>query len=246
MISTVRPACGALPVCGSPELAPPRCTTDWSLTGPAGRLRTWANAQLRDHGLFRLAWSNFHVVGGGMYRSGQPGPAQLRRWQARYGLRSVINLRGSHDFASYTLERTACAELGIALHDIRLFSHIPPSPQRIAELAMLFERVEYPVLMHCKMGADRSGLGSALYRILRLGHPVAEAVRELSLRYGHLRHARAGVLDYLFASYLAYAAHTPIGFMEWVHSVYDDQALKQRYRADGWASLALERMLPRE
>lgn len=223
-----------------------RSVTEWPLEHPVDRMRAWANAHWCDHGLVRAAWTNLHALGDGMYRSAQPSAVQLRRWQARYGLKSVINLRGSHERASYAIERATCRELGLALHDIRLFSCIPPSRERVHELAALFEAVEYPVLMHCKMGADRSGLGSALYRILRLGHPVEQAAEELTLGYGHVRRGRAGVLDYLFATYLKDAAREPIGFKDWIDARYDDQTLKARYRSGGWASLALEGMLPRE
>ena len=54
------------------------------------------------------------------------------------------------------------------------------------------------MLMHCKSGADRAGLMSVLYRFLHEGVPLKEAKKELSLKYGHIRQAHTGILDYFF------------------------------------------------
>ncbi|HQV16617.1 MAG TPA: tyrosine-protein phosphatase, partial [Denitromonas sp.] len=121
-----------------------------------------------------------------------------------------------------------------------------PSRARIHMLKDLFASIEYPALMHCKSGADRAGIAAALYRILHLGHPVADTMSELHWRYGHSRKARTGVLDFFLASYSAYNEKTPIDFMEWVDTVYDDEALKQQFRSDGWSSLIVDKVLHRE
>ena len=59
-------------------------------------------------------------------------------------------------------------------------------------MAAFLAKLEYPVLVHCKSGADRAGLFAALFLILREGATVAEAREELSPRYGHFRHAKTG------------------------------------------------------
>ena len=60
------------------------------------------------------------------------------------------------------------------------------SRPRAAALIALMERVEKPILIHCKDGADRTGLASALYlAVVKQEDPkVAEA--QLSIRYGHI------------------------------------------------------------
>ncbi|ATE62301.1 fused DSP-PTPase phosphatase/NAD kinase-like protein [Thauera sinica] len=211
-----------------------------------GRLKAWLNMHLVDHGLVRSIYNNFYHLGGGMYRSSQPSPAQIRRYHRRYGLKTILNLRGESPYGSYPLEREACAELGIELVDLTLFSRAPPSRARIHALKDTFERIGYPALMHCKSGADRAGMAAALYRILHLGHPVEDAMAELHWKYGHFKRARTGVQDFFLASYLAHARQTPIGFMEWVDTVYDERALKTQFRADGWSSLLVDKVLHRE
>lgn len=219
-------------------------TTDISTF--SGRLSAWLNMHVVDHGVFRAIYNNFHDLGGGMYRCSQPSPAQIRKYHRRYGIRSIVNLRGFSEYGSYELEREVCRELGITLHDIRLHSRIPPNAARVRELRELFASMEYPALMHCKSGADRAGLGAALYRIFQLKQPVADVLDELSWRYGHFKRARTGVLDFFLMSYLAYNAHTPVDFMDWVDTVYDDRALKSQFREEGWASLIVDKVLHRE
>ncbi|WP_227815628.1 tyrosine-protein phosphatase [Nitrogeniibacter aestuarii] len=218
----------------------------FDLNKPSGRFLAWLNMHVVDHGAIRTVYNNLYDLGGGMYRSSQPSPAQIRRYHRKLGIRTILNLRGESEFGSYALEKATCRELGIAFHDAKLFSRGAPSRERIHMLKQFFETIEYPALMHCKSGADRAGIAAALYRILHLGHPVAEATRELHWKYGHSRTAKTGVLDFFLASYVAFNARTPIDFMTWVDTVYDEKALKKQFRADGWSSLIVDKVLHRE
>jgi len=210
------------------------------------RFLAWLDMHLVDHGCVRAVYNNFYHLGGGMYRSSQPSPRQIRRYQRRHGLKTIINLRGVHDYGSFLFEDETCAELGIALHNVKLYSRTPPSVDEVHAMDELFRSIEYPALLHCKSGADRAGLGAALYRILRLGHPVAEAMRELDWRYGHFKQAKTGVLDFFFTQYLVDNARQPVPFLEWVDTVYDEKALKSQFHEEGWASLVVDKVLHRE
>ncbi len=59
----------------------------------SGRLRAWLDMHLVDHGAIRAIYSNFYDLGGGMYRSSQPSPAQLRKYQRKFGLQVWPALR---------------------------------------------------------------------------------------------------------------------------------------------------------
>lgn len=201
---------------------------------------------LVDHGCVRAVYNNFHALGGGMFRSSQPSPRQIRTYQRRYGIRSIINLRGRHDYGSFLYEDEVCRELGIELHNVKLYSRTPPSVEEVHAMDALFARIAYPALLHCKSGADRAGLGAALYRVLKLGHPVADAMKELGWRYGHFKRAKTGVLDFFFAQYLSDNARSPIDFRAWVDTVYDEKALKSQFHEEGWASLVVDKVLHRE
>lgn len=216
------------------------------ISRPSGRLQAWLNMQLVDHGAIRAVYNNFYDLGGGMYRSSQPSPAQIRRYVKKLGLKSIINLRGENGYGSYALEKEVCAQLGVTLHDVRLYSRTPPEVEEVHAMDKLFKTIAYPALLHCKSGADRAGLAAALYRILHLGHRVENAMDELSWKYGHFKQAKTGVLDFFFATYVARNAQSPIGFLEWVDTEYNRLDLHARFHEEGWASLIVDKVLHRE
>jgi protein tyrosine/serine phosphatase len=210
--------------------------------GPAAN---WLDMLLVDHGIFRLAYLNRHPVGPSAWRAAQPAPPQIRDMAAR-GIRTIVNLRGPRLCGSYWLEKAACRKYGIALVDFQIRSRAAPTRSEILAARDLFERIEYPMLMHCKSGADRAGLMSVLYCHFRLGQPIAQAKAQLALRYGHIRQADTGVLDYVFERYEADNRRFPIGFLDWVEASYDPDEMKRTFHANRWANLLTNGILRRE
>jgi protein tyrosine/serine phosphatase len=222
-----------------------RRSPNWLLkvVGPA---LEYFDLYLVDYGVFRALYSNSHKVAEGVWRSSQPAPHQIRRF-ARRGVRTVVNLRGERDCGSYRLEFDACKRHGISLIDFPMFgSRAAPEKAALAQIKDLFDQMEYPVLLHCKSGADRAGIVSSLYLFFKEGRPIEEAVRHLSLRYGHVKQADTGVLDYFFERYMEHNRKTPTPFWEWVDAVYDPVELKRSFRARSWANMLVNRIAVRE
>lgn len=219
-------------------------TPGWAKT-LFGRPASYAELMLSDHGIFRLLYLNRHKIAADTWRSAQPSPGDIRKF-AKDGVRTIINLRGPRDCSSYALEQEECLRNGISLVDFQVRSRAAPTVEEIKGAAALFERIEYPVLMHCKSGADRAGLMSTLFMHFREGQPIATAKRQLSLRYGHIRQAETGVLDYVFERYLADNARTPMTFMKWVETAYEPDEVKASFRAKGWANRLVNSVLRRE
>jgi tyrosine-protein phosphatase SIW14 len=102
---------------------------------------------------------NFHQVDEHIYRGAQPrgqGFASL----ATLGIKTVIDLRGesSEDIAVQ----------GAGMHYVRLpwrEFKAPTDSQIEALLALLNDSSEWPVFVHCRRGADRTGTAIACYRI---------------------------------------------------------------------------------
>jgi len=206
--------------------------------GPAvNHLDLW----LIDYGAIREVYPNLHRVSDGIWRSAQPSPRHLRAAAGR-GVRRVINLRGEEAHGGYWLERATCARLGIDLVDLRLRSRAAPSRSDIAAIRAAIAAIDGPTLVHCKSGSDRTGLFCAFFLIFREGVPVADARRQLSLRYGHMSLTKTGILDHLFDQYIAHDARAPIPFAEWLDTVYDPQALIESFRAEGWRRRATRRL----
>ena len=225
-----------------------RAVIDWSpawLRRRMAPLVNYADLLLVDHGIFRLVYVNRHRLGSRAWRAAQPGPGHIRAW-ARQGVRTIVNLRGERFSGSYWLERDACAANGITLVDFQVRSRAAPDKSEVLAARRMFDEVTYPMVMHCKSGADRAGLMSTLYMHLKEGLPIEEARRQLSLRFGHIRLADTGILDHFFDSYLAYSALHPIGFMDWVEHHSDPEELKRTFRSRRWARFLTDRILRRE
>jgi len=217
----------------------------FELSTRRGRRRAWSHLLWTDHGFIREAFQNRHPLSPEMVRSNQPSPHQIRAL-ARAGLRTIVNLRGPDDSGVYLLEREACADAGVRLVDFRVKSREAPARAVVLGAATLFSEIAYPALMHCKSGADRAGLMSALYVHFRLGQPIAEAKRQLSLRYGHIRQGKTGVLDFFFERYLAEGEPAGLAFLDWVRERYDPVETKARFLSQGWANVLVDRVLRRE
>lgn len=211
----------------------------------AGKAMDYFDLFFVDHHVFRAIYANRHQIAPGVWRSAQPSPAQIA-YLARKGIKTIVNLRGDRDCGSYRLQVEACRRHGIRLVNFQLHSRMAPPASVIHEAAELFHQIEYPALFHCKSGADRAGLMSALLLHIKEGKPLSEAVRQLSLKYGHFRQSETGVLDYLFARYMADNDAEPMTFFEWLETRYDPREIKADFRSSGWANLLVNRALQRE
>jgi protein tyrosine phosphatase (PTP) superfamily phosphohydrolase (DUF442 family) len=161
------------------------------LTTRIGRLTAWLDSLLIDHGLLRTIWTNFYtVVPGVLCPSNHPTPANLRLFVREQKLRSVLNLRGRSQNGSDALSREAINQLSLVLIDLPLKSNQAPKRDQILNLIGAFETMDTPALLHCKSGADRAGLASAIFQ------PAVVAKKQLSLRFGHLKRARTGIFQY--------------------------------------------------
>ena len=184
-----------------------------------------------DHGFLRKTWTNFEQIAPGAFRSNQPDLPRLKKWKAM-GIETVLTLRGGISAAPVLLEREACAELGMRLYQIGLASRFAPPRDRLLELIALFDTIERPFAMHCKSGADRAGLASAIYLITQEGQSVEQARRMLSFRYLHVKASRTGILDRFVDVYEARNRDRPIGLADWIATEYDPEAMQAEFDAE--------------
>ena len=210
-----------------------------------GRLSAYLDYLWRDHAYLRLGFQNAHWVSDELVRTNQPWPHQLRAWKRR-GVRTIVNLRGGFDASFHALEKDACAAMGLTLVNFTVTSRDAPDRDQILAAKALFETIEYPALIHCKSGADRASLMSALYVHFRGGGDIPTAMRQLDLKYLHLKNSRTGILDYLFERYLSDAAPSGRSFTDWIESAdYNPAAIKADFQSRTRRS-ALAALVPRE
>lgn len=123
------------------------------------------------------------VIEGEIYRSAQLPIKQAEQYWQQKGIKTVINLRGSHPARQwYQEEITLAQKMGIEHYDLAFNAHKMPSTQQLNKLTELLKTSPRPILVHCMAGADRTGLASAIALILD-GRSLEEATKQFSLFY---------------------------------------------------------------
>lgn len=161
--------------------------------------------------------ANFYqVTDEPIYRSGQPTGDELRAFITKYGIRSVINLRGTnHGSGWYEDEVRVTQELGAVHYDYAISANRELSDEEIAKILDIMRQAPKPILIHCKSGADRTSLIAALY-LFSQGRSAEEASAQFSILYGHFPYFgnSTAAMDRTFWRYvLAHASRptTPVG-----------------------------------
>ena len=144
----------------------------------------------------------------------------------RRQIRTVLNLRGPNpETRWYLAERSAVLEAGATYVDIPLASDYWLTPEQARMLIETLDHCEPPLLIHCQMGAERTGLVSAMATLLREGSTPADADRQFSPYYlflptsdgrimrGHLRRYE----QWLSSSRIP---HSPETFRRWFSNSY--------------------------
>ncbi|MDZ7822783.1 MAG: tyrosine-protein phosphatase [Ahrensia sp.] len=182
-----------------------------------------------DHEVLRVLWHNFDQVVPGVYRSNHPTYRRFKKY-ASMGIKSIINLRGAQPHSPYKFEAEACAQLGIELIDIPLSANQAPPRELLIKVLDVFSTVKKPFLMHCKSGADRTGLVAAIYVIAIEGRPTKQAKKQLSFRYLHSYWTKTGILDHVIWTYEQRVQQGDISFRDWVVNEYDREKITQSFQ----------------
>ena len=116
---------------------------------------------------------NLHRITPTLYRSEQPSALGMKNLE-KLGIRTVINLRYFNDDedevegTSLRTERTKILTWRIG-------------DKHVVEVMNMLKKTENgPFLIHCQHGADRTGLMTAMYRILEQGWSPDDALKELT------------------------------------------------------------------
>lgn len=131
---------------------------------------------------------NFHeVLPGQLYRSAQLSGERLGQEIDRYGIKTVINLRGENTGRGwYDDEVQATAAHGATHVDFGMSASKDLTPEKTQRLLSLLKTAEQPILVHCMSGADRTGLASVIFLQQVAGVDEEEAEWQLSPVYGHI------------------------------------------------------------
>jgi protein tyrosine/serine phosphatase len=153
--------------------------------------------------------SNFHeVTPGKLYRSRQLSGNKFDHFIKKYGIKTVINLRGASPGAKwYEDEMNTMRKDSVSHLDIHLSAtHYVPS-QKIDSIMKVADSVQKPILVHCQGGADRSGLFCASWRLKIEKYSAEKSSKQLSFIYGHIpfsRWSKTEAMDSSFNDYVRY------------------------------------------
>ena len=131
--------------------------------------------------------TNFHpVIAGELYRSSQPSASTIALLQKKYGIKTIINLRGDNSgHRWYDAEIAQAKVLDINHIDFRMSSRHELTQAQAAQLVQLMRDAPKPLLIHCQGGSDRSGLASVIYMNRIAGQSEDRAELQLSPLFGH-------------------------------------------------------------
>lgn len=173
-----------------------------------------------------LFFGNVGVVDPGrVYRAAQP-KANLDQLLDDHRIATILNLRGgSVKDDWYRDELEAAKQRGIAFYDVSMSATQRPRRRDLLAIIDVLNRGEPPILIHCKQGADRTGLACAIYRMVRENQPPEQAEREFSLLHAHIPLFGPERLHEPLREYAEWLrsqgfAHDPERFAAWVREAY--------------------------
>lgn len=153
-------------------------------------------------------------------------PAGLTATLRKHDVKTVLNLRGFNPSqAWYRDERDATLAAGATQIDVSLSSCIWMSRVQLRAIVKALDEMEYPVLIHCSWGSERTGLVSAIAELLREGSTLADARAQFSIRYLFVPVGDGRIMAHAIDQYEAWlddreTTHSPAAFRLWAESGY--------------------------
>lgn len=133
---------------------------------------------------------NLYRVSADLYRGAQPTTQGLQELQ-KLGIKIVINLRETNG------EQAKVAGLGLTYHHIPMTAWLVHDEDVVQFLRIVGTPNHAPIFVHCKRGADRTGLMSAVYRIALQGWTKDAAIAEMTQGGFRFNRGYQNVVNYI-------------------------------------------------
>lgn len=149
---------------------------------------------------FRISQNLYEVDRDKLYRSAQLTKSELEEAVRQYGIKTVISVRGypqpvfNDEPEAETLERE-----NVALYKFDLTTDYFPSKENLVGIVQLLKSAQRPILVHCRTGADRTGMISAIYQIEEMHKSKEEALNQLTFKYWHVRSFHPAMSEFVRA-----------------------------------------------
>lgn len=133
---------------------------------------------------------NLHKISDNVYRSAQPSAEGMQNLE-KMGIKTIINLREFHD------DKDEAKGSSIRRIDIPMLAWNIKDENVVEALRQLGNKGEGPYLIHCMHGADRTGVVSAMYRIVYDNWDKEKAIDEMRNGGFGFHEVWANIVDYL-------------------------------------------------
>jgi len=221
----------------------------WNIKSFWGRKKAWLSAMFfKDHNFTNLIRFNFHEIAKNVFRSSQPTMWQLERLKKRYNLVTIVNLKDANRQSAYFhFEEEKCEALGLNLINVNISSRGFPTYERLLKYKKVIEQMQEPVLIHCKAGADRTGIFCTLYQYFYENRSIKETDQLKLFPYGHFRYSNAGKGDYYFEQFAQYQeTHPEVDLLTWSRDIVDLEQLQQDFKPNPIANFINDKIFRRE
>ena len=148
-----------------------------------------------------LLYGNFHKIDKDFYRSAQLFSFNMPYYFEKHKIKSILNLRGDSRKQWYKDELRISKEYNITHYDFGIGDRKITPMEDMHKMIKIMKEAPKPLLIHCKAGADRTSLATALY--LYAIKNDKDAAREISIIYGHFPWlgSKTGAMDRSFEKY---------------------------------------------
>jgi len=116
---------------------------------------------------------NFYQVSDNLYRGAQPTAEGMKQLE-KLGIKTVVNLR------SVRSDREELDGTGLAYEHIKMTTWNTETEDVVRFVQIVTDENRTPVFVHCRHGADRTGMMCAIYRIAVQGWSKDEAIEEMT------------------------------------------------------------------
>lgn len=128
----------------------------------------------------------FAVQEGHLYRCRQLSGQRFAHYIDRFGIKTIINLRGVESRPTWWQEEiTVSRQKNVNHYDIHMDAKVMTPKSKLLELLYIYDNAPRPILIHCKSGADRTGEAAAIWVLDQMGRSNTEAARQLAVDLGH-------------------------------------------------------------
>lgn len=133
---------------------------------------------------------NFQQIDEGVLRGAQPGDKNLKVLSDS-GVKTIIDLRQPGKLVDR--ESETAKNLGLEYVHIPLGFRTPDQATMTRILALVNDKTKQPVFVHCRQGADRTGMTCGMYRVLHDNWEFSRTYEEM--RKHHFKPVLLGMKD---------------------------------------------------